>query len=117
MDTTECITHTLEMLGITRRYRGHAIAAEAIHRILKDENGLICLHTQVYAPLCRESRQSWYLLERNLRTVIQRAWAVNRDLLQEMSAYPLLLMPTVSEFLDIVTTYLQRQALRRDQGR
>ena len=115
MSTLDRITQTLETLGITRRYRGHAIAAEAIYRILKDENGLLCLHTQVYEPLCRESQQSWYVLERNLRTVIQRAWTINRDLLREMCLYPLTLMPTVSEFLEIVAEYLQRQSRQEDQ--
>ena len=117
MNTRDCIARILESLGVSRRFRGHGIASEALCCVLDSGEGLISLTEQVYAPLLERYACSWRHLERNLRTVIQRAWAVNRDLLQEMSAYPLLLMPTVSEFLDIVTTYLQRQTLRRDRCR
>ncbi len=50
-------------------------------------------------------------VERNIRTIILRAWRVNRKGLQELAGYPLEGPPPVSDFLQILVSYLRRHAL------
>lgn len=111
MDTRDCIGQILESLGVSRRFRGHGIASEALYRVIASGEGLISMTDQVYTPLLEQYACSWRHLERNLRTVIQRAWQVNPALLQEMAVYPLNAPPTVSEFIDILSTYMMRRGL------
>ena len=47
-------------------------------------------------------------VERNLRTVVSRAWQVNPDLLCRMAGYPLTAAPTASEFIEIIASYIIR---------
>ncbi len=108
METKAYVQLLLESLGVSKRFRGHSIAAEAICRVLSSGDGLVCLHKQVYIPLATHYACSWQHLERNLRTAIQRAWQINPELLQELAAYPLDTAPTVSEFIDILSTYVLR---------
>lgn len=100
----------LESLGVTRRYLGCGMAAEAI--VLLDaasrECGVIQLRQGVYEPLASQHGCRWQQVERNLRTVVQRAWSVNRQGLRALAAYPLPVTPSVGEFLDLLLTYAQR---------
>ncbi len=67
------------------------------------------LHRNVYEPLARDSGYNTQQIERNLRTVIQRAWCVNPEGLQNICPYPLQAAPTTGEFLDILVTHLLRK--------
>ena len=109
MGETELIT-LLESLGITRRYLGCIMAAEAI--ILLDDASRTCdavrLRRGVYEPLACQHGCHWQQVERNLRTVVQRAWYVNRKGLCALASYPLASVPSVGEFLEMLLTYAQR---------
>ena len=52
----------------------------------------------------------WTVVERNIRTVVARAWQVNSDLLIRMAGYPLDGAPTASEFIEIVSSYIIRNS-------
>lgn len=108
MDQRRHIEQLLEAMGISRLYLGYDIAAEAVWRILQSGGSLVCLREQVYLPLAEKHHCPLTLLERNLRTVIRRAWIINAQLLQDISPYPLHAQPTVSEFLDILCTHILR---------
>jgi hypothetical protein len=100
----------IESLGINRRYRGHDIAVGAIRRLGNSEGvAAYSLHRNVYEPLARDSGCNTQQIERNLRTVIQRAWCVNPEGLQSICPYPLQAAPTTGEFLDILVTHLLRK--------
>lgn len=109
MDTRE-IHDLLHTLGIGRQYLGHGIAVQAIQLILSDENRLLCAKSGIYTPIAAQRQCDWRTVERNLRTVIRRAWTLNRPLLEQMALYPLAREPTVAEFLDILAVYLSRAA-------
>lgn len=100
----------LESLGVTRRYLGCSMAAEAI--LLLDMACSSCVTIQlrqgVYEPLADQYGCRWQQVERNLRTVVQRAWCVNRKGLCALASYPLPSAPSVGEFLDMLLTYAQR---------
>ena len=103
------ISYLLDSLGVSRRYLGHAFAAEAILR-MGNTAGYAAphlLHT-IYEPLAQRYGCRPQQVERNLRTVVQRAWCINRTGMQHLCPYPLNAAPSVGEFLDIVVTHLLR---------
>ncbi|MBR3763794.1 MAG: hypothetical protein IKK57_04485 [Clostridia bacterium] len=100
----------LESLGVTRRYQGCSMLTEAI--VLLDAASRECeairLRQGVYQPLANQHGCRWQQVERNLRTVVQRAWNVNQQGVCDLAAYPLRLAPSVGEFLELLLTYAQR---------
>lgn len=108
---TAIVDEILHSLGISRTYYGYSQAVCAIELVLEDETRLCNVTREIYwrvADLYGCNRAD---IERNIRTIIARAWQKNPELLSKMARYPLYAPPTVSEFIDIVYTYVQRQGL------
>ena len=110
MYTERYVTHLLETLGISRCYNGHSMAVEAVLVVLQDEETLRNIRRQVYARVAVRRQSSWCCVERDMRTVIRRAWQINAALLRRMAPYPLDEAPTVKEFIEIVALYTLRHA-------
>lgn len=104
------MTNLLESLGISRCYCGYSMAVESVLVVLKDEDALYNIRRQVYAQVASRRHSSWHCVERDVRTVIQRAWQVNAALMRQMAPYPLLEAPTVKEFIEIIAVYTLRHA-------
>ena len=102
------IRETLRSLGIGRQYLGYSITLQAITMVMQNENCLLCVKTGIYLPLSLQRRCDWRTIERNMRTVIHRAWTLNPDQLMALSDYPLHREPSVTEFLDIVSSHILR---------
>ena len=102
------IHELLCMLGIGRNYLGHNIIMEAIRLILCDKNRLLHVKDEILRPIAMQHQCDWRTTERNIRTVIHRAWKLNRPLVECMARYPLDQEPTVTEFLDMLTEYVTR---------
>lgn len=96
----------LRSLGVGRQYLGYQMAARAVELAMADERCLYCVKQHIYIPLAEETACDWRSVERNIRTVTRRAWAVNPDLLIKMAGYPLQQAPTVTEFVEIISSYL-----------
>ena len=111
--TTHMIHELLLTLGIGRQYLGPSITVEAITMVIRDENCLLCVKHGIFQPLADKRSCDWRTIERNMRTVIHRAWTFNTDRLMELAVYPLRREPTVTEFLDILSSYMMRQSPRR----
>lgn len=103
------IDNLLQSLGIGHQYYGHRLTISAMHLMLRDEDSLLCIKHGIFQPLAAQYNCDWRAIERNLRTVIRRAWRRNAPLLTQIAAYPLLDIPTVTEFLDILASHLLRQ--------
>lgn len=106
------ISEVLRRLGIGRHYLGYSSTLNAIEMVLEDENRLFCLKQAVFVPLSNRQHCDWRTIERNIRTVIHRAWYVNPSFLMEMACYPLQQAPTVTEFIDMVSAYILRARVR-----
>ena len=65
---------------------------------------------KIYTVLAERYDTTWSSVERNIRTCIRRAWTLNPALIQQMAGYQLDAMPTTSQFIEILSTYLQRKA-------
>ena len=106
------IREVLQPFGITRNYRGHAQLICAVRLVLEDENRLLCVKRDVYEVVAARCGSTYRRVERNLRTVVLRAWRRNRPFLTQMTRFPLSEPPTVSQFIDIVATYIQRESCK-----
>ena len=103
------INELLYTLGIGRQYLGHNITAQAVGMVILDENCLLCVKQGIYIPIAAQRHCDWRTIERNMRTVIHRAWTLNARRLEEIAVYPLQREPTVTEFLDILSSHIMRQ--------
>ena len=102
------IKQTLQDLGVTCNYNGYYQAIFAIQLALENEDRLCSVTQQIYWVVADKTHCKRCNVERNIRTVIFRAWKINKDLLIEMAGFPLTSPPSVSEFLAIMVTYLKR---------
>lgn len=102
------IQEILRALGIGRNYRGYQRTAIAIALALEDESRLTAVTKEIYCSTAEHTGCQWTAVERNIRTVIQRAWKINPQQLVHMAGYPMTIPPTASEFIEIVTNYILR---------
>ena len=103
------IMNVLRLLGVGRNYRGFIQVTTAIMLVLENEERLTSITKDVYMETAQRTGCSWMSVERNIRTVIRRVWAVNPERLRMMAGYPLSGQPTVSEFIEIVSVYIQKK--------
>ena len=106
---TKIITQDLRTLGIGRQYLGYKMTIKAVRMVLLDENRLLCIKQGIFVPLSEQQHCDWRTIERNIRTIIHRAWCVNRDYLGELAGYPMRQEPTVTEFVEMLSAHILRQ--------
>lgn len=104
------ISDLLLSLGVGRQYLGHNITVQAVSMVMADENCLLCVKQGIFIPIAVQRKCDWRTIERNMRTVIHRAWTLNADQLTELAFYPLRREPTVTEFLDILSSHIMRHS-------
>ena len=100
------IKEVLRNLGITCNYMGYQQTLLAIELALEDESRMYSMHREIYQVVAEKLQCSKYTVERNIRTVIYRAWDVNRELFIAMAGYKRVLPPSVSEFIAILVAYI-----------
>ena len=105
---TKTLMHDLRTLGIGRQYLGYNITIKAVRLVVLDENRLLSIKQGVFVPLSEQQQCDWRTIERNIRTVIHRAWCVNQPYLSELAGYPLHQEPTVTEFVEMLSDHILR---------
>ena len=108
MEHLSLIYNELRALGITPNYKGYQQAVCAVQLSLEDEQRLTHICKEIYHPTAQLFGCCHTSVERNLRTICHRAWNVCRTHLQELAGYELTAPPTVSTFLAILVSYIQR---------
>lgn len=101
----------LRELGVGRTYRGCRIVIISVKLISDDENRLLNI-VDTYKEIALRTGTSWRAVERNIRTVVNRAWVTNQSRLIEVAGYPMSVQPTACEFLEIIYNYVLRQPVR-----
>lgn len=105
------IQYLVRSLGIGGNYQGYRYLTYAISLCLEDEDYLLGVSKLLYPEIARTFQTTACSVERNLRTVVSVCWERgNRELLENISLYPLSGKPTTGEFLDIITSYLNQKA-------
>ena len=113
---TRLIMKDLRMLGIGRQYLGYNITIMAVRMAVLDENRLLCIKQGVFIPISEQKHCDWRAVERNIRTVIRRAWSINQPYLNELAGFPLRQEPTVTEFLEMLSAHVLRQFEEKGRG-
>ena len=99
----ERVADVLPRLGVPRTYRGFEATIAAVWLVLEDEDCLRMVTTRIYAKVAQLSAA-----ERNIRTVVKRAWDCNPAYLSEIAGYPISTQPIPSEFIDMLATDAMR---------
>ena len=102
------IEDILQMLGITKSYKGYRRILLILQLALKNESRLEAVTRELYMEAATQLHCDWKALEHSLRTVIRRARMTNPDFMQEMAGYRMSYYPVNSEFLAITVRYIQR---------
>ena len=105
---TETIERILRQLGIGANYNGFRITVLAISMIIENQDRLVSVTKEIYQDVAQLTHYSQTAVERNIRTVVSRAWNCNPQKLSQMAGHTLSTAPTASEFLDIVSSYIRR---------
>ena len=108
----QTITDDLRALGIGRQYLGYNLTIKAVRMVIADENRLLCIKRGIFQPIAQQEKCDWRTIERNIRTVIQRAWHVKRPYLMELAGYPMRHEPTVTEFVEMLFNHVLRKHAR-----
>ena len=103
---TKIIVSDLRTLGIGRHYQGYQITIQAVRMVLMDSSCLLGIKQGIFLPIATQQSCDWRTIERNIRTVIHRAWHVNRDYLTELAGYPMHNEPTVTEFVEMLAEHV-----------
>lgn len=109
MEHTKIIQDTLRELGIGKNYISQKRTVAAIQLALEDEDRLLRVKKGIYIPAAEQCNCTWGAVERNIRTVVEKAWEINRDRLIEMARYPMSDPPTASEFIEIMAYHIQKE--------
>lgn len=107
------IQETLRSLGITLNYQGYYQVTDAIELAVEDENRLLEVTKKIYQHIADRDGYKWSAVERNIRTVVQRAWKINPELLTEIAGYALTQAPTATEFIEMTAAYLLRHLVEK----
>lgn len=83
-----------------------------VDRVLGDEDRLSRLVLEVYTPVALQYGCDWKVVERNLRTVILRAYKQNPQLMERLAGYPMEKPPRAGEFLGMIYNFMARQSIR-----
>lgn len=102
------IKEVLNSLSINGKYKGYLITAVACELLLDDEMLLLSVSRDLYPKISVRCGTKESSIERNIRTVIFRAWENSRETLIEIAGYNMSAPPTTTEFLGILVSYLQR---------
>ena len=100
------IQKTLRALGITSNYDGYRLILAAVQLAVEDEDRLRLVTKEIYRPVSILCCCPLANVERNIRTVIFRAWKVNRPLLSQLAGFPLEAPPAVSHFIEMLANHL-----------
>ena len=104
MKTT--IQKTLRALGIIRNYDSYRLILAAVQLAVEDEDRLRLVTKEIYRSASILCCCPLANVERNIRTVIFRAWKVNRPLLSQLAGFPLEAPPAVSHFIEMMASHL-----------
>lgn len=97
----------LRRMGVTPGYAGFYQAAWAAGAAARRPELMLSLSKWLYPLVAEELGTTSTAVERNIRTVILRAWRRNPELLRQCAGFPLDKRPTCGEFLALLAAWLE----------
>lgn len=98
----------LYRLGVTAGYIGFFYISYAVYLSLRQPERLLLVTKWLYPDVAEHYGTTARAVERNMRTVAAAVWRENREKLYELAGEPLHRRPTVSRFLRILVSSLER---------
>ena len=89
-------------LGITPNYKGFYLLLSALELLRSQPKAILSVTKQLYPAIADMYNLSWKTVERDLRTIVSRAWDCNVDMLRKVAGFPIICCPTVAQFLAIL---------------
>lgn len=102
------VTTTLRSLGVTPCYRGFSAIVFSVMLVAEDESRLDNAMRDIYAAVATELNSDARNVERNIRTLVHRAWQVDKTRLSAMAGYKLDGPPSSLQFIEIMASYVCR---------
>ena len=99
--------HILENLGITRKYKGYYYLSDAVEIVNINETTLLNVGKHIYSPISLKYNCNIRTIERNIRTVILKAWKNNKYQIENIMGVKPTSPPTVTEFIDGLAYYVK----------
>lgn len=99
----------MRKFGITTRYQGYFFLPEAIDIAVKQYGSCMKITKDIYPIISKRHGISTKRIERNIRTVIEKAWENNQDLMEEIAGEELTTFPSNGQFIDFVTYWLMER--------
>lgn len=96
----------IRRFNITSKYKGYYLILDAIDIACKKQQESLYITKDIYPLLADKYHLSIQSVEKNIRTIIDKCWYNNRELVQEIAGCKLDYCPTNSEFIDYVAYYL-----------
>ena len=102
----------LNQLGIrSGEYKGGKYVEYAVSLVLEDYNKMINVTKVLYPEVAEHFGTTSSCVERGMRTVVQKAWERNPELLCEWAGYPLKGKPPVTRFIAILAYHCERNGI------
>ena len=108
MTNTQLLEQTIQSLGINKCYKGYRQLIISIELALDNETRLLNITKEIYYPAADLCNCNICNIERNIRTIINRAWNINSKRLSEIAGYTLISSSSVSEFISILVAYTEQ---------
>lgn len=102
------IKATLRSFGLSRFYCGFPCAVHAILLVVQDDSRLEKVMSDIYLPTASAFNLDVRNVERNIRTLVQRAWQVDKKQLSDIAGYKLDGPPSASQFIEIIATHVRK---------
>ncbi len=97
----------MKQLGGSRCKLGFHFTKSAIELLLEDESRFLNLSHRVYPKIAMKYNVNIDCVERNIRTLLDYCYSYgNRAFFDELIGYESSRKPTVSEFLDMIYSYI-----------
>lgn len=99
----------LRPFGITPKYRSFCRITAAVEEAVCMIRESGTLSPGLYKIVADKCNCSAVAVERNIRSLAQHAWKVNRQFVLETAGYPLITAPTATEFIEMLANKILRE--------
>ena len=97
----------LRQLGITANYTGFFHASYSVLLAMENPQRLLLVTKWLYPEVAKRYHTTGKAVERNIRTIVLRAWQLNRETLEQIAGCSLTIKPTAAQFISILSAHLQ----------
>ena len=104
----EEVSSILRTCGITSKYKGYDYIKDISHLLCQKyrETGVLEFDRSMYQVIADKYDASIFVVERNIKTVIERCIANKRQFVEDVLGYKIMKCPKNSEFLEALVLYV-----------